>query len=161
MEILDLYDKDLNLTGKTMVRGEQIPENCFIRIVVVFIQNDKGEFLIQKTSKVKGNKFASTGGHFKSGDDSITTIQTEVFEELGVLIDKDKFLFLNTFYKNNVVFDVYYLNLNIEIESLKLQTEEVESATWFSKAEIEKFIEEGVFSPSHSQIYEKYIKGKF
>lgn len=161
MEILDLYDKDLNLTGKTMVRGEQIPENCFIRIVVAFIQNNNGEFLIQKTSKIKGNKFASTGGHFKSGDDSITTIQTEVFEELGILINKEQFEYLGNFYKDCVVFDVYYLNLNIEIESLKLQTEEVESATWCSKAEIEKFIEEGVFSPSHSQIYEKYIKGKF
>lgn len=161
MEILDLYDKNLNLTGKTMVRGNEIPEGCYIRIVVVFIQNNKGEFLIQRTSKIKGNKFASTGGHFKSGDDSISTIQTEVMEELGLKINKEEFRFVDHHFRGCVVFDVYYLNKNIDINKLKLQTEEVESVNWCTKEEIDSYINKGVFSPSHSEIFNKLIKDRY
>ena len=161
MEILDLYDKDLNLTGQTIVRGDKIPENCFINIVVVFIQNSKGEFLIQRTSEAKGHKFASTGGHIKSGEDSLTTIQTEVYEELGVLLDKSEFEFISHSTRNQVIFDIYYTKQDLDVTNLKLQTEEVESAQWCTKQEIEEFISQGIFSPSHTEFYNKFIKENY
>lgn len=161
MEILDLYDRDLNLTGSTMIRGEEIPEGCYIRIVVVFIQNSKGEFLIQKTSAVKGSKMASTGGHFKTGEDSLTTIQTEVVEELGIKIDKSEFEFIDHYFRNCIVFDVYYLNKDIDLNTLNLQIEEVESVNWCSKEDIKNFINKGIFSPSHTEIFNKYIKDRY
>lgn len=49
---------------------------------MVFIQNSKGKFLIQKRSKIKNGKYATTGGHPKSGEDSIQGIISEVKEEI-------------------------------------------------------------------------------
>ena len=53
MEVRDLYDKDRNLTGETILKGEQIPENRYIIVMLIFIQNSEGKFLIQKRSKQK------------------------------------------------------------------------------------------------------------
>ena len=73
MEIRDLYDENKNLTGETIFKGEQIPEGRFGYVVLSFIQNSEGKFLIQKTSKEKGHVFATTGGLVKSGSNSDNT----------------------------------------------------------------------------------------
>ena len=49
---------------------------------MVFIQNSEGKFLIQKRSKIKNGKYATTDGHPKSGEDSIQGIISEVKEEI-------------------------------------------------------------------------------
>jgi len=41
MELRDLYDKNLNLTGETIQKGEIIPKGKYILVVVVWIQNCK------------------------------------------------------------------------------------------------------------------------
>ena len=46
MEKRDLYDINKNLTGETIYKGEQIPKDRYILVVLIFIQNSKGEFLI-------------------------------------------------------------------------------------------------------------------
>lgn len=41
MEYLDLYDKDKNLTGEKILRGnakQDIPEGKFINIAIIFIE---------------------------------------------------------------------------------------------------------------------------
>lgn len=53
MEKRDLYDINRALTGKTMFKGDSIPDNHYIVVVLVFIQNSEGKFLIQKRSETK------------------------------------------------------------------------------------------------------------
>ena len=53
MEKRDLYDKNRNLTGKTIYKGESVPEGSYIIVVLIYIQNSKGEFLLQKRSANK------------------------------------------------------------------------------------------------------------
>lgn len=53
MEILDLYDENRIKTGKTYIRGEQMPDNTFRLIVHLLIFDDCGNLLIQKKTKVK------------------------------------------------------------------------------------------------------------
>ena len=84
MEIRDLYDINRNLTGETIKKGDPIPPNRYILVVLSFIQNSKGEFLIQKRSIQKDGKYGSTGGHPKSGESSEQGIITEIKEELGI-----------------------------------------------------------------------------
>ena len=38
------------LTGETIFKGDSIPDNNYIVVVLVFIQNSEGKFLIQKRS---------------------------------------------------------------------------------------------------------------
>lgn len=89
LEKRDLYNEKRELTGETIYKREEIPEGKYITVVLVFIQNSEGKFLIQKRSKRKNGKFATTGGHPKSGEDSIQGIITEVKEEIGLDIKQE------------------------------------------------------------------------
>ena len=144
MEYLDLYDRHYHNTGNKIIRNKSdinIPENYFIRIVMVFIENSEHKFLIQMTSKEKGSVFATTGGHVKSGSTPIETIQEEVLEELGVKIPKSHFKHLNRSRKYGRILDTYYLKADLDINELTLQKEEVEYVKWFSKEEIYELME--------------------
>lgn len=50
MEKRDLYDINRNLTGETIYKGEPIPPNKYIIVVLSLMQNSNGDFLIQKRS---------------------------------------------------------------------------------------------------------------
>ena len=58
IEKRDLYDINRVLTGKTIFKGDSIPDNNYIVVVLVFIQNSDGKFLIQKRSKIKSSHFS-------------------------------------------------------------------------------------------------------
>ena len=81
MEYRDLYDKTRTLTSEKILSTEEIPQNRLILVVVIFIENSKGDFLIQKRSKKKDGLWATTGGHPKSGESSLNGIITEVKEK--------------------------------------------------------------------------------
>ena len=86
LEKRDLYDCNRTLTGETIYKGEKIPKNRYILVVLCFIQNSKGEFLIQKRSMIKNGKYGATGGHPKSGESSLEGMLTEINEEIGLSI---------------------------------------------------------------------------
>ncbi|MBR1654720.1 MAG: NUDIX domain-containing protein [Clostridia bacterium] len=157
MEKRDLYDANRNLTGKTMYKGEEIPEGSYIVVVLVFIQNTEGKFLIQKRSERKNGLYATTGGHPKSGEDSIQGIITEVKEEIGLDIKpEDLQLYYGGRSDNERVFwDDYYIKMDIpDIESLRLQEEEVASVHWFSRDEIIDLMKNELFFKNHYEEFE-------
>ena len=145
MEYLDLYDKDRKFTGKTIARTNKkggIPKGNYITLVIIFIKNDKDEFLFQMTSKNKGSIWATTGGHVKAGQTSVEGIIEEVKEELGLDITNENFKLMETIKWDFAFMDVYYLEKNIDIKDIIVQEEEVEFVKWLSVYEIEKLIEE-------------------
>ena len=91
-ELRDLYDKFGNKTDKTYYKGETIPEGFYPMVVMVYIRNSKGEFLMQKRSKKKGDCWGVTGGHPKSGETPLEGIVTEVKEELGLDFSNENFI---------------------------------------------------------------------
>lgn len=156
MEYRDLYDINRNLTGEKILKDEPIPENKYIMMVVIFIRNGKNEFLIQKRSKEKGGLWATTGGHPKSGEDSLQCIITEVKEELGIDIKKP-ILFKKASGKNTLC-DLYFLNKNININDIHLQKEEVNEVRWATIEEIEKLMQEKKFNKGHFMMFNDLLK---
>lgn len=157
MEKRDLYDQNRNLTGQTIYKGESIPEGSYIVVVLVFIQNSKGEFLIQKRSQIKNGQYATTGGHPKSGEDSIQGIITEVKEEIGLDIKAEDLVLYygGREHTERVFWDDYYVKMDVDnIEKLELQTEEVESVHWFTIDEIKQLEKEGKFFKNHYEEFE-------
>lgn len=153
----DLYDVNRKLTNATIFKGEPIPKGSYIVVVLVFIQNSEGKFLIQKRSEIKNGKYATTGGHPKSGESSIEGIITETKEEIGVLLDKDnlELFFSGRSDKSSVFWDDYYTKMDIpDIEKLKLQKSEVESICWLSIEEIKKLKNEDKFFKNHYEEFE-------
>ena len=157
LEKRDLYDKNRNLTGETIFKGEEIPEGKYINVVLVFIQNSEGKFLIQKRSEIKNGKYATTGGHPKSGETSLQGIITEVKEEIGVDVKpEDLVLYYGGRSDTEKVFwDDYYIKMDIpNIEELKLQEEEVASVHWFSADEINELMKKEIFFMNHYEEFE-------
>lgn len=156
MEYRDLYDKNRVLTGEKISKNEKIPENKFILMVVIFIQNNKNEFLIQKRTIDKGGLWATTGGHPKSGESSIEGIITEVREELGILIN-NPILFKQASGKNSFC-DLYYLKANINIENIKIQKEEVSDIKWAKADEIKNLYQNQLFNKGHYMMFQDCLE---
>ncbi len=166
MEKRDLYDRERNITGETILKGEKIPKDRYIIVVLVFIQNSEGKFLIQKRSKRKNGKYATTGGHLKAGESSIQGIITEVREEIGLNLNSSdlKLYFSGRSEIEKVFWDDYYVKMNIkEIKKLKLQKEEVSLVEWLSEDEIKQLMKEDKFFKNHYEEFEillDWLRGK-
>ena len=157
MEKRDLYDRERNITGQTILKGEKIPKDRYIIVVLVFIQNSEGKFLIQKRSKRKNGKYATTGGHPKSGESSIQGIITEVNEEIGLNLNSNdlKLYFSGRSDDERVFWDDYYVKMDVkDIKKLKLQEEEVSLVEWLSEDEIKQLMKEDKFFKNHYEEFE-------
>lgn len=93
--------------------------------------NDKQlkKFLIQKRSKIKNGKYATTGGHPKSGENSVQGIISEVKEEIGLELKPHDIQLYYTGRSDSerVFWDDYYIKIDIDdTNNLTLQKEEVE-----------------------------------
>ena len=153
IELRDLYAENRNLVGITIKKGDIVPKGFYYLVVVIFIQNSLGQFLLQKRSLEKGGKWATTGGHPKTGESSITGILTEVKEELGIDLDINKLNLFKTVHDDDCFCDLYYINMDTDLSEIKLQKEEVSAVNWFSKEEIEKLIENNNFHKIHTLMY--------
>ena len=153
MEKRDLYDRNKNLTGETIYKGEPIPADRYIIVVMVFIQNSERKFLIQKRSKEKDGLYGATGGHPKAGETSLQGIITEIQEEIGLEVAENE---IELIYEGRedterVFFNIYYLKKDFDINTLNLQKEEVEFVEWLTIPEIKQLIAGGVFKKTHAE----------
>ena len=161
MELLDLYDDKGKKLNKTVERGKKFDAGN-IMISIIFIKNKDNKYLIQKTSKEKGSKYSSTGGHVTHGETGLTTIIREIKEELGININPNELEFISLVKHPTRPFliNLYLLEKDVCIDQLKLQKEEVESVTWLAKEEILNLIKEHKFLESHGYLFQKYINKK-
>lgn len=139
-EYTDLYDENKNLTGEKLFREKGtkliVPKGRYSVVVLVFIENSKGEFLFQMTSKRKKNVWATTGGHVKSGQTSKEAIIEEIKEELGIDINEDEVKLFKTYKYDDAFKDVFYTKKDIDINSLTYEKDEVEYVKYLTKDEI-------------------------
>lgn len=151
MEIWDLYDKERVKTGETVERGGEFASDRYRVVVHVCIFNSKGEMLIQHRQPFKkgwSNMWdISVGGHIISGETSSQGAEREVFEELGYEISLDRPSLTVNF--NSGFDDIYIVKADFDIDTLKLQYEEVSEAKWATVDEIFAMIDSGEFIPYH------------
>lgn len=158
MEIWDIYDKDRNNTGRTIVRGEKLKDGDYHLVIHAWIVNSEGKLLIQKRAKtvtVCPNMWAMTGGSAVKGENSYETCLREVSEELGVKPDMKNAKLIFTKLRQDKITDVWVIKQDFAIDSCKLQKEEVSDAKWVSKEEIKILLEKKKF------IDYKYIDNLF
>ena len=162
MELLDLYDKQLKITGKTIERGQHIPYGYMIPIVAVFVYNDQKQFLIQKVAPSKGNYYATTAGHVQSGEiDFAKAMLRELKEEIGLSATKSELELVKIRrYEYKFTF-LYLLKSNVPISMLRLQQEEVESVQWMSLEEIEELCRQGFFNRTHYRLLHDCVESDF
>ncbi len=161
MELLDVYDSYGNKTGRIVERGkkdEKFNDNEHIAVAIIYIENDQGDFLIQKTSKEKGESFSSTGGHVNHGEDPLSSIIREVKEELGVDISNDEIIGLGHICVDFPIRFMFYLKKNIDLNDITLQKDEVESVSYMNVGEIRNNLDKGLMNKGHYKVLEKVLE---
>lgn len=162
MEFLALYNEQGELFTSKVDRKEKLnlEDGLHFKIILAFIKNSEDKFLIQRVTKEKGDCFATTGGHVQFGVSSINTAKVEISEELGLNITDDELELFKTYKCPKAFVDVYYVEKNIEIETLNLQESEVDYVLWMSIKEIEKLIENEEFRKGNIEPFHDLIKNK-
>ena len=151
MELWDLYTKDRERTGKTMVRGEKPPEGFYRLAVHVCIFNSRGEMLIQQrqltTFGWPGLWDMTASGSAIAGESSGEAAEREMREELGISIPFADLRPALTIHWPQGFGDIYLIERDVDINTLTLQTEEVLATKWASEAEVMEMIAHGEFIP--------------
>ena len=160
MEFLQVFDEKKNKLQEKISRDKKydLPRDRRFMIVLIFIENSKGEFLLQKTSQSKHSCIATTGGHVTFGDTALETVIKESKEELGIDISKDDIVYIDTILYKNYFLETFYTKMELEPNNLILQTEEVESVKWYTTDEISEFIHSNEFRESNIKPYERVLK---
>lgn len=145
-EIWDLYDAQGEKTGRTMVRGEEVPAGLYHIGVHIWPVNARGEFLIQRraaTVQWKPGIWAVTGGSAVSGEDPLTAARRELREELGYAASEREMLPVARLRRSNSFCSVYALRLDRPAEAFVLQKEEVSAVRWCPAQRIKRMVAEG------------------
>ncbi|MCI8545707.1 MAG: NUDIX domain-containing protein [Clostridia bacterium] len=154
MEYLDLVNKVGEKTGEVKDRKEIHSKGYWHRGFHIWVINSNQELLLQRRSENKDvypNKlYASVAGHMTSGEKEIEGIVRECSEEINYTVNKEDLEYLFTFsqevvenqgkFLDNMFYDVYLLEKDIDISTLKLQKEEVKDIQYIDFREYEKMV---------------------
>ena len=90
-ELWDIYDSIRSPIGRTAVRGEPMPPEDFHLVVLAWILSADGRILLMKRSPEKhgGGLWSTPGGSAIAGEDSLTAVLRETFEESGIILPPD------------------------------------------------------------------------
>jgi isopentenyldiphosphate isomerase len=91
----------------------------------------------------------TVGGSAISGDTSKAAAEREVFEEIGYKLNLDHVRPSLTINFEGGFDDIYLIEDDVDISSLRLQYEEVQQVKWATKEEIIVMIESKEFIPYH------------
>ncbi len=140
MERFDLYDINRNKTGLSLERGNKVPEGYYRLVVHVCIFGNDGRMLIQKRQPFKsgwsGMWDITAGGSATEGDTSQSAAQRELLEEVGIEVNLKDVRPAMTIYFDGGFNDIYTINMDVDIDKLKLQETEVEKVGWATEEEI-------------------------
>ena len=67
MECLQVFDKEKNMLNEKISREDKLSlkDGKHFMIVIIFIENNGGKFLLQQTSSNRDSCIVTTGGHFQ------------------------------------------------------------------------------------------------
>lgn len=155
MELWDIYDKNKNVTGRTMERNNWILKDDEYHLTVLGVVCRKdGKFLITKRAMNKAwapGWWEVSGGAAMAGEKSIDAARREVLEETGLDVTKGKEEYLFTYRRenpgegDNYFVDVYRFTLDFTEEDVKNQERETTDFMIAGVDEIKAFGEQGVF----------------
>ena len=160
MERFDLYDSHRRFTGRTIARGEDVPDGLRRLVVHVCVFNQKGEMLIQQRQPFKEgwpNLWdVSVGGGVQAGETTQQAARRELMEELGLEFDfENETPMLTTTFRKGFD-DLYIIHLEPDLSTLRLQPEEVQAVRWAGRDEVLSMIENGTFIP-YSRPFMEYV----
>lgn len=155
MEIWDLYDENRNLTGKTHIRGQQLPDDNYHLVVHVWIKNNNDQYLISQRSasrKVNPLMWECIGGSVLSGETSLQGALRETKEEVGIELNATNGKLIYSKIRKEIegkrfndIMDVWLFEYNGNVDLNNASTDEVAQTKWLTIDEIKELFNQGKF----------------
>ncbi len=153
MERFDLYDEEGRFLKKTARRGDSLAFDEFFLVVHVWIEDEKGWFLIQRRAKRTDDTYglwATTTGIPKAGEKPRQAALRETKEELGLTLKPEgleELARIKTKGKNrlNTITSVYRVKKRLDPAELSPDPAEVMDTRLAPLDEILALVEEGEF----------------
>ena len=153
MELWDLYTENREPTGRTHIRGREIPDGFYHLVVHVWIRNSKGQYLISQRSASRPSFpliWETVGGSVVAGEDSLAGAIREAEEEVGIALTPDNGNLLFSRIRNDIpgkkadhFLDVWLFQYDGEISLSNATTDEVAQSRWMTPAEIKDLFDSG------------------
>ncbi len=92
MELWDAYDVDFRkIEGKTLVRGQPIPQGMYHLVCDILVRHADGTYLIMQRDACKHHGLmweATSGGSALQGETPLQCAKRELHEETGIVADE-------------------------------------------------------------------------
>lgn len=141
MEIWDAYDRDGNRLGVDLVRGRKIPEGMYHLVCEVIVRHVDGRFLLMRRDPEKpiqpGRWELTAGGSALKGEDALTCIRRELFEETGLRCADFRHVFTEARDRTHSLFCLYFARTDCDPSSVRLQAGETVAYRWIDRAALE------------------------
>ena len=139
MEIWDAYDKDENRTGRTLVRGERIPEGYYHLVCEALVRHKDGDYLLMRRDERKqaypGYLEATAGGSALCGENALACMRRELMEETGITEAELTLIAKSRDEDENAIFCSYLALTDCDKDSVTLQEGETADYVWMSEAD--------------------------
>ena len=153
MEVWDLYTERREPTGRTHVRGEEIPYGSYHIVVHVWIKNSKGEYLISQRSADRPTyplKWECVGGSVLKGENSLDGALRETREEVGLTLSPDAGRVIRSAVRKEEggrrfsdIVDVWLFAYDGPVDLKLATTREVAQVLWMDRDRIRDLYEKG------------------
>ncbi len=159
MEMVDKFDNKRQPLNKIAERHEKV-DSEYRQSVHTWIQNSKGEFLIQKRTPNKKhfpNMWSQTGGGVDEEETTLEAALRECKEELGIYFNPDNVELILSFKRKYDFVDVWLVKQDIDISTLVLQENEVSAVKWATVDEIRNLMRSGELAKSIDIYFDMFI----
>lgn len=141
----DIYDSERNLTGRLHLRGTSWKNGEYGLVVCVWVYDGRGKLLLTRRAPEKSfaGTWENSGGAARAGEDSLTAIVRELYEETGIRADKSEFELLESARDHNTFYDFYCLRHPAPLDRIVLQPGETDGVMWASFSKVHWMIRTG------------------
>lgn len=145
MEFNDVYDEHRQLTGRRHLRGHRWAPGEYGLVVCVWVYDGNGKILLTRRAPEKSfpGTWENSGGAAQAGEDSLTAIRRELWEETGILAQPEEFELLDSTRDKVNFYDHYCLKRAVPLSEIRLLPGETDGVQWADFQQIHALIRSG------------------
>jgi 8-oxo-dGTP diphosphatase len=147
MELFDAVDRFGNKLGFDLVRGEQIPEGVYHKVVQIFTFNQDNQLLVtlRHPDKIFGLLWEVTAGSVIKGEDELQGAVRELEEETGIVINPQDLKILYTLIEEDSIWSTYLVKTKVDDHQIRYQEGETIDHRWIDASTFLNYLNEGRF----------------